>query len=142
MRAASRVERHGRDLAERLARFEASCTDFFARELAAREPFVRAWLAFELERPEHALGTATLTLVPTLPRFGDDGPLLDARVRNVYVVPEARRRGIARALMRAIMDDVTALGIGRLTLGTSVQGRPLYEELGFVPKADEMVLGD
>ena len=142
MRAASRVERYGQDHAERLARFEASCTDFFARELAAPEPFVRAWLAFEVECPEHAIGTATLTLVPTLPRFGDDGPLLDARVRNVYVVPQERRRGVARALMREIMDDLSALGIGRLTLGTSVQGRPLYEKLGFVPKADEMVLGD
>jgi GNAT superfamily N-acetyltransferase len=140
MRAASHGERYDAD-PERGSQFAASCTTFFERELAAAQPFVRAWLAFEPSGAE-PLGTATLTLVPTLPRQSDAGPLLGARVRNVYVVPAARRRGIARALMRVLMDEIATLGIGRLTLGASAEGRPLYAGLGFVAKADEMVLGD
>lgn len=155
MRAASHAERYG-DASEREALFAASCTAFFARELAVEQPFVRAWLAFETHAAEaddtetddaeavgnEALGTAALTILPSLPRLSTTGPVLDARVRNVYVIPSARRRGIARALMRVVMDEFASLeGADRLTLGASAQGRPLYLTLGFVPKADELVLG-
>jgi GNAT superfamily N-acetyltransferase len=160
MRAASHAERYG-DASEREALFAASCTAFFARELAVEQPFVRAWLAFATHAAEadhtetddtetddaeavgnEALGTAALTILPSLPRLSTTGPVLDARVRNVYVIPSARRRGIARALMRVVMDEFASLeGADRLTLGASAQGRPLYLTLGFVPKADELVLG-
>jgi GNAT superfamily N-acetyltransferase len=150
LRAASHAERYD-DGADREELFAASCTAFFARELAVEEPFVRAWLAFEAHGAEadgavtpvnEPLGTAALTVFPSLPRITTTGPVPDARVRNVYVVPAARRRGIARALMRAVMDEVESLGgVDLLTLGASAQGRPLYVSLGFVPKADEMVLG-
>jgi len=138
MRAASHAERYDND-PRREAEFRAACQEFFARELTRPDPFLRSWLAFEAGDSGRALGSATLSLVPTLPRMRDAGPLLDARVRSVYVVPEARRRGVARSLMLVLMDDVRALGINRLTLGASSMGRPLYELLGFVPKSDEMV---
>jgi GNAT superfamily N-acetyltransferase len=138
MRAASHAERYDYDPRKRTA-FADLCAAFFQRELSRPDPFLHAWLGLESDESPRALGTATLTLVPTLPRITETGPLLDARVRNVYVVPEARRRGIARALMNVLMEEVRAAGIARLTLGASAMGRPLYQLLGFVPKADEMV---
>jgi hypothetical protein len=41
--------------------------------------------------------------------------------------------------MRVLIEEVEALGLQRLTLGSSTMGRPLYEALGFLPKADEMI---
>jgi GNAT superfamily N-acetyltransferase len=138
MRAASHAERYDNDPRQKSA-FAGLCAAFFLRELSLPDPFLRAWVALESDESPRPLGTATLTLVPTLPRITEAGPLLDARVRNVYVVPEARRRGIALALMNVLMDEVRAAGIARLTLGASAMGRPLYQQLGFVAKEDEMV---
>ena len=138
MRAASHSERYERDPVL-VARFRADCESFFSQELAREDPFIRSWLALEPGEDGTALGTATLSITPTLPRIGDPEPRLDACVRNVYVVPEARRRGIAGELMRVLIEEVRTLGFKRLTLGTSSIGRPLYESLGFHPKDDEMI---
>lgn len=54
-----------------------------------------------------------------------------AYLLGMYVVPEARRQGIARALMTAAIECATRSGAPLLTLHASDQGRPLYEQLGF-----------
>jgi len=140
MRVASYRERHPEEDAATIERFAATCEAFFASELGAERSFLRAWIAWGTSGHDRPLGTATLSVTPTLPRPGDRGPFLDARVRNVYVEPFARRLGVARALMLDLMSDVADHHIRRLTLGSSAMGRPLYESLGFVAKGDEMVL--
>jgi GNAT superfamily N-acetyltransferase len=140
MRAASELERHPELGQAAFATFRDVCEQFFARELGAAASFLSAWLACDRSGDGRALGSAMLTVVPTLPRPGIPEPFLDARVRNVYVEPAARRRGIARALMLEVMREATLRGVRRLTLGASAMGRPLYLRLGFVPKADEMVI--
>jgi GNAT superfamily N-acetyltransferase len=52
-------------------------------------------------------------------------------VLNVFTRPEWRGQGAATALMRRIIAEARAMGVGRLWLRTSPQGRPLYEGLGF-----------
>jgi ribosomal protein S18 acetylase RimI-like enzyme len=68
------------------------------------------------------------------PRSGSEelerGP--EAIVLNVYVEPAWRRRGVADALMRALLDGLAARGIRRIVLHASDDGRRLYERLGFV----------
>jgi GNAT superfamily N-acetyltransferase len=140
MRVASHTERHPQDDPAENERFADACRAFFAIQLGARSPFLCAWIAWDVADHDRPIGSATLTLVPTLPRLGESGPLLDARVRNVYVVPSSRRRGVARALMLALLGHVAELGIRRLTLGSSRMGRPLYESLGFIAKSDEMLI--
>ena len=56
-----------------------------------------------------------------------------ALVVNVYTEPGYRRCGIARRLMREIIDWAQAEGIARVNLHASDAGRPLYESLGFTP---------
>ena len=51
---------------------------------------------------------------------------------NVYVEPGCRRRGVAEALMRAILGALAARGIRRVVLHASDEGRRLYERLGFL----------
>jgi ribosomal protein S18 acetylase RimI-like enzyme len=76
------------------------------------------------------------------PRPGSDhlelGP--EAIVLNVYVEPAWRRRGVADALMRAVLEGLAARGIRRIVLHASDEGRRLYERLGFVA-TNEMRLG-
>ena len=137
-RAASHVERHETD-AESVARFRARCSSFFARELASDAGFLHAWIACDDARP---VGAAALTVVPTLPRLeanNANGRLADGRIRDVYVVPQDRRRGVGRQLILAVIAEAKRLGVDRLTLGASSMGRPLYASLGFFDKPDEMI---
>ncbi|MDQ2859122.1 MAG: GNAT family N-acetyltransferase [Candidatus Eremiobacteraeota bacterium] len=134
LRAAMSSERTRCDEAASRA-FAATCASFFARELTRSEPFLRVWVASDDER---IVATAALTTYRTLPRLASVGEV-DGRVRDVYVVPEYRRRGIARALMALVLDEARSLSVDRLALGASVMGRPLYETLGFVSKTDEML---
>jgi GNAT superfamily N-acetyltransferase len=54
-----------------------------------------------------------------------------AWIQNVYVMPEFRRRGIAREIMRTLIDWCRAEGFNSVNLHASADGRPLYEQLGF-----------
>ncbi|HLH18529.1 MAG TPA: GNAT family N-acetyltransferase [Bryobacteraceae bacterium] len=54
-----------------------------------------------------------------------------AWILNVYVRPEFRRRGIARAIMEALVQWCRAEGFDCVSLHASEAGRPLYVKLGF-----------
>jgi ribosomal protein S18 acetylase RimI-like enzyme len=95
-----------------------------------------AWIA-ETEAPSPAIiGGAGVQLRRILPRPRPDAGELElgpeAIVLNVYVEPEWRRRGVAAALMRALLDGLAARDIRRVVLHASDEGRLLYERLGFV----------
>jgi ribosomal protein S18 acetylase RimI-like enzyme len=96
-----------------------------------------AWVAEDTATPPAAIGGAGVQLRPILPRprLGTDdlelGP--EGIVLNVYVESAWRRRGVAEALMRAVLDGLAARGIRRIVLHASDDGRRLYERLGFVP---------
>ena len=60
-------------------------------------------------------------------------------VLNVYVEPEHRGRGHARALMERCREEARRRGLGYLILHATVQGRPLYEKLGWA-STTEMAL--
>jgi GNAT superfamily N-acetyltransferase len=106
---------------------------YFARALAD-DTYV-GWIAEEDGRP---VGSGALLVHAAVPR-----PFIDSeregRVQSVFVEPQARRRGIARALMAEIMAYARALPLIRVTLHPSDDGRALYTSLGFVP-LDEMGL--
>ena len=64
-------------------------------------------------------------------------------VKRLYVVPAARRLGVARALMAAVVDEARALGYHTLRLDTpdrpSSPAIALYESLGWrrIPPWDD-----
>jgi GNAT superfamily N-acetyltransferase len=106
-------------------------TEFFVRAVEG-ETYV-AWIAEESGDP---LGSGALLvhLAIPRPRIASDR---EGRVQSIYVEPEARRRGIARAIMAEIMEYARRKNLIRLTLHPSEAGRALYASLGFVP-LDEM----
>jgi GNAT superfamily N-acetyltransferase len=52
-------------------------------------------------------------------------------VLNMYTAPGWRRRGVSRAVLAELMRHARELGLGRLWLHASSDGRPLYEQMGF-----------
>src|SRR5205809_413620 len=58
-----------------------------------------------------------------------DGPVLG--IFNVATVPDARRRGVGRAVMLAAMRDGANRGCRLAVLQSSDMGHTVYERLGF-----------
>jgi GNAT superfamily N-acetyltransferase len=57
-----------------------------------------------------------------------------AEIKRMYVVPDARGRGVARRLLRALEDEARALGYARVRLDTGAEqphARALYESAGY-----------
>jgi len=60
----------------------------------------------------------------------------DAYIQDVTVRPDARGRGIASALVAALVARLRADGLGWIALIATGGSRPLYEKLGFAPIAE------
>ncbi len=106
-----------------------------AVETAAREYFNNAlpsggyvgWLA-EADGRIVGGGGVVISAWP-----GNPGSTLAKRamILNMFVEPEYRRRGIARALMVDMIEWCRAQGFPSVGLHASDEGRPLYASLGF-----------
>ncbi|WP_232337322.1 GNAT family N-acetyltransferase [Deinococcus arboris] len=114
---------------------------------APDRPAYAAWVAGAIARGTYLgfvtqvggeiIAGAGLTLLDWGPSRGDPQPLR-ARVVNVWTHPDWRRQGHARALVQACLAAGQARGVTRFALGTTLQGRALYEALGFAASGTEM----
>jgi ribosomal protein S18 acetylase RimI-like enzyme len=114
-------------------------TASYLREALPRGEYL-AWVAEQNGTPATVIGGAGVQLRPILPRPRLGGPAdgdlelgPEAIVLNVYVELAWRRRGVADALMRTLLNALAARGIHRVVLHASADGRRLYERHGFVP---------
>jgi ribosomal protein S18 acetylase RimI-like enzyme len=90
------------------------------------------------------LGSATLELEGRTEKGEPPVPPDEAHLRMLGVHPDARRRGIARLLMDASIDEAHRAGKRRLTLNTTQRMRAaqaMYEALGF-ERVDDRVFPD
>jgi predicted N-acetyltransferase YhbS len=110
-------------------------------DLEATEAFLRratgpaAPCTLVAEQDGVPLGTATFD-TDDLPSRPDLAPWL----ASVLVAPEARRRGIATALVRAVEDLAMAQGVRRLWLFTPDQA-PFYAARGWARMGEERYRG-
>ena len=94
---------------------------------------------------DRIVGSATLELSDRVEP--DDDPTLhpeEAHIRMLGVHPDARRRGVARALMDACFERARAEGKTFMTLHTTradARGPGMYESLGF-ERLDDRVFPD
>lgn len=101
------------------------------------EPWVRRMLANDkyagwiTRDEEREVGSAGLLILDWAPHFLD--PRCDRRgyILNVFVDPEYRGRGIAKALTLECMAEAKRRRIGVVALHASQNGQPVYEKLGF-----------
>ena len=93
------------------------------------------WLA--MDQGDQVIAGAGADVKPQLPRISHDGTRVVTAplplVVNVYTEPPWRGKGVARALMRTVMEWAAAQGFDRVILHASDVGRPLYQSLGFAP---------
>jgi ribosomal protein S18 acetylase RimI-like enzyme len=116
--------------------------DYLARvgDLRARAERAVVLGAFE---DGQVLGTVTLELEDRIPG-GHPRPPLEpdqAHVRMLGVDPSAQRRGIARALMDACLEEARRAGKDRVTLETTetmTAAQRLYETMGFERGPDQV----
>jgi ribosomal protein S18 acetylase RimI-like enzyme len=99
----------------------------WVRRMIANDKYV-GWITSD---GEHAVGSAGLLILDWAPHFLD--PRCDQRgyILNVFVEPEYRVRGIAKALTVECMAEAKRRGIGVVALHASKKGQPVYEKLGF-----------
>ena len=92
---------------------------------------------FAVDDNDRVLAGAGVDVKRQLPRISHDGRRVLTEpipvVVNVYTEPDCRGRGIARALMRALMNWAGSHDYDRLVLHASDAGRALYLSLGFLP---------
>jgi GNAT superfamily N-acetyltransferase len=62
-------------------------------------------------------------------------------IGDVYTSAHLRRRGLAKHLNELALEWLRTQNVSMVRLLASVEGRALYQKLGFVP-SDEMVLAD
>lgn len=101
----------------------------------------RAWLHDQLAhhrlsvaaavRADQVCGFITTAIMPASLVLGTAW-----MIRDLYVVPEYRRSGIANALLQQVISDARAAGAQRLSLQTETDNVPaltLYTAVGFQP---------
>ena len=87
---------------------------------------------------EDLAGLATAVALPASVRLRCSWQL-----RDLYVVPGARRRGVARALVGAVRQAAAAAGAIRLSVQTepsNIAALQLYRTSGFAPVEDIQIL--
>lgn len=93
---------------------------------------IRSWVAEDDHGEPVGIVSVLANDAPPLPEAHASK---EGYVVNMWVSPAARRRGIARALLESAIAAAPAEGWRRLYLHATDDGRPLYEEAGFVPDA-------
>lgn len=96
----------------------------------------QGWLAEDSNG--QVVGGGGIVLV-AWPGFPGEEHAKRAWILNMYTETGARRCGVARKLMQAMVDWCRAEGYGSVSLHASAAGRPLYEGMGFQP-TNEMSL--
>jgi GNAT superfamily N-acetyltransferase len=135
-------------LAEHRARVWREVGDWDAEVLAPQIPLWTEWMraaladgtyvAWIAERDGEPVASGAVLVHLAIPRPGSASDRA-GRVQSVYVVPPARRTGVARALMNEAIAFAREAKLIFLALHPSDEARPLYASMGFAD-ADEMLL--
>ena len=93
------------------------------------------WIATEDGNPIANCGLCFFHLPPSFTSTGRA-----AYVTNVFTVKEYRRKGIATALLKTVIEEAINMDYNFFRLHASSDGRPVYSKLGFVDSTGYMHL--
>ncbi len=93
-----------------------------------------------VDAPEGGLACCGLVnIVPRLPRPGAASHYV-GYVQWVSSAPQHQRKGYARMVMDALIDEAMARRIEVVELHSSPAGRHMYEDMGFFIKEDNVAM--
>ena len=116
-----------RDAAETVLEEMAQNFEPWVQRMIAEDKYA-GWITRDDERE---VGSAGLLILDWAPHFLDPHCGQRGYILNVFVEPEYRGRGIAKALTLECMAEAKRRGIGVVALHASKKGQPVYEKLGF-----------
>lgn len=93
-----------------------------------------SWLAMDGGR---IVGTSGMSFVEKPPYFGCPSGRLGL-LSSMFTEPDYRRRGIARELLRRVLEDARSHGCGTVQITASDDGVKLYTACGFVHNGNFM----
>lgn len=128
-------ETNSTETEEPTAEFLRACRE--AVVLFLESKWAYAWLA--LAEDGAAIGNLVLLVHARVPSPRNVVPK-ETYVMNVWVDPAWRRRGVASALMNAALEKSRELGVRRVRLHATPEGRGAYARAGFKPREDGMEL--
>lgn len=99
------------------------------REYLGEQTASGTLLTWVAETNGKVISTASILRYPIPPR---QGKTHEGSVINVVTHPAWRRKGIASEVMRALMDYVETSSLRRVWLRTTMAGRGVYTNVGFV----------
>ena len=88
---------------------------------------------------EETVGCASMSFIRVMPTF-DHPTGRRAHLMNVYTRDEYRRQGIAKKMVKLLIDESWREGVTEISLDATVSGRPLYESMGFTYSTECMIL--
>lgn len=106
--------------------------DYYHRHMADGT-FV-SWLAVMDQR---IVGTSGMSFVEKPPYFGCPTGRIGL-LSSMYTDPEYRRMGIAKELLRRVVEEARAFGCGAVQITASDMGVLLYTDFGFVKNGNFM----
>jgi len=106
--------------------------DYYHRHMADGT-FV-SWLALDGER---IVGTSGMSFVEKPPYFGCPNGRIGL-LSSMYTDPGYRRQGIARELLKRVLEEARAYGCGTVQITASDMGVLLYTDFGFVKNGNFM----
>ncbi len=106
--------------------------DYYQRHLA-KGTFV-SWLAMDGDK---IIGTSGMSFVEKPPYFGCPTGRIGL-LSSMYTNPDYRRQGIARELLRRVVEEARAYGCGTVQITASDMGVLLYSDFGFVKNKNFM----
>lgn len=106
--------------------------DYYQRHLA-NGTFV-SWLALDGDK---IIGTSGMSFVEKPPYFGCPTGRIGL-LSSMYTNPDYRRKGIARELLRRVVEEARAYGCGTVQITASDMGVLLYSDFGFVKNKNFM----
>lgn len=116
------------------ASFVATTHEFLHRHLHQKTAL--SWLATD---EGAVIGGVTMLIFDLAPR-PEDASGLEGYIVNMYVDRAHRRRGVGKALLGHCLDAATEIGLRRLLLYATDDGRSLYTGAGFVTNPNWMEL--
>lgn len=106
--------------------------DYYMRHM--KDGTFVSWLALDNGR---IVGTSGMSFVEKPPYFGCPTGRMGL-LSSMFTDPDYRRRGIAKELLRRVVEEARAYGCGTVQITASDMGVKLYEAFGFVHNGNFM----